>query len=378
MKVLVACDSYKGSCSAVSAVQCMAEGIRRADPRVLVDTIPMADGGEGLVDAVLGAVPGRKCTVEVKNPLGAAVQASFGILEDGTAVIEMAAASGLPLLSRRERNPLKTTTYGTGQLIRAALDQGCTGILMGIGGSATNDAGAGMAQALGVRLLDRDGMDLPFGGGALDRLSRIDFSGMDERLAHTRIIVASDVVNPLCGEKGASAVYGPQKGATPEMVQVLENNLAHFAEVARKQTGRDVASEKGAGAAGGLGAGLKLFCNAELRSGVETVLDITGFDDRVKGADAVITGEGRIDYQSVYGKVPVGVAKRAKRQGNIPVIALVGSMGERAEEVYACGIDSIFSIAPGPVTMHYAINHTERLMRDAAERVMRLLIAARA
>lgn len=373
MKVIVACDSYKGSCSAVRAVSCIAEGIRRVYPDAAVEKIPMADGGEGLVEAVLEAMPGRLETVEAKDPLGRPVQASYGILEDGTAVIEMAAASGLPLLSGEERNPLKTTTYGTGELLRAALDKGCRKILIGIGGSATNDGGAGMAQALGARLLDEDGEELLFGGGSLERLYRIDLSGLDRRLADTRIMVACDVENPLCGERGASAVYGPQKGATPEMVSILDRNLAHFARIAGEQLGKDIAEAPGAGAAGGLGAGLMLFCGAEMRSGIETMLDIADFDRKAAGADLVITGEGRIDYQSAYGKVPTGVAQRAKKQGNIPVIAIVGSIGEGAENTYAYGIDSVFSILPGPASLEYAMENTGRLMADTAERVMRLV-----
>lgn len=377
MKVIVACDSYKGSCSAVSAVRYLGEGILRADPEAVVERIPMADGGEGLVEAVLEAVPGRLETAEVKDPLGRHVKASYGILEDNTAVIEMAAASGLPLLAGGERNPLRTTTYGTGELIRRALDQGCRKILIGIGGSATNDGGAGMAQALGVRLTDGEGKELPFGGGELGRLQNIDVSGIDPRLAHTRITVACDVENPLCGEKGASAVYGPQKGATPEMVDILDKNLARFARIAGERLGKDVAKAPGAGAAGGLGAGLMLFCGGEMKSGIETMLEIADFDGKLKGTDIVITGEGRIDYQSVYGKVPVGVAKRVKKQADIPVIALVGGIGERAEETYAYGIDSVFSIMAGPADLAYAMENTGRLMTDAAERVMRLIKAVR-
>lgn len=375
MKVIVACDSYKGSCSAVSAARYIGEGVRRAVPEAAVETIPVADGGEGLVEAVLEAAPGRLETAKVRDPLGRFVEASYGILDDGTAVIEMAAASGLPLLAAEERNPMITTTYGTGELIRRALDRGCRKILIGIGGSATNDGGAGMAQALGVRLRDRKGKELPWGGGPLGMLQDMDVSGIDPRLAHTLITVACDVTNPLCGERGASAVYGPQKGATPEMIRILDENLARFARVAGERLGIEIGETPGAGAAGGLGAGLLLFTGAKMRSGIDTVLDIADFDGKVKEADLVITGEGRIDYQSAYGKVPVGVAKRVKRQRDIPVIALVGGIGERAEETYACGIDSVFSIVPAPVTLEYAMANTRRLMTDAAERVMRLVKA---
>lgn len=372
MKIVVACDSYKGSCSSVKAVQYIKKGVLRACPDAVVETIPMADGGEGLVETILEAVPGRLCTAQVTDPLGRPISAAYGVLGDGSAVIEMAAASGLPLLSRKERNPLLTTTYGTGELVRTALDQGCRKIMIGIGGSATNDGGAGMAQALGVRFLDREGRELPFGGGALGRLYDIDVSGLDPRLAEAEIVVACDVDNPLCGEKGASVVYGPQKGASPEMVRNLDRNLAHFARIAEGKTGRRVATEKGAGAAGGLGAGLMLFCGAQMKSGIDTVLDITNFDGKCQGADLVITGEGRLDYQSVHGKVPVGVAGRVKKQEDIPVIALVGSIGERAWETYAYGIGSVFSIVPGPVSLEYALENVEELMTDASERIMRL------
>lgn len=376
MKIVVACDSYKGSCSAVSAALCMEEGIRRVFPHAEVERIPMADGGEGTVEAVLAAAGGSLLEEEVGDPLGRPVRASCGVLKDGTAVIEMAAASGLTLLSPDERNPLKTTTYGTGELIRAVLDRGCRRIWIGIGGSATNDGGAGMAQALGARLLDKDGKDLPPGGGALGRLHRIDVSGLDRRLGRTQIAAACDVSNPLCGARGASAVYGPQKGATQEMVRILDENLAHFAGIVKEQLGRDIAEEKGAGAAGGLGAGLMLFCGAQMEPGIQTVLDMTDFDARAAGADLVITGEGQIDYQSAFGKVPVGVAGRAKKLGKIPVVAIVGNIGAGAEKVYSHGIDTVFSIVPGAVSLEYAMENAERLIADASERVMRLVKAS--
>lgn len=378
MKVVIACDSFKGSVTAVQVVSYLEEGIRRVWPEAEVDGIPVADGGEGTVEAFLHSVRGRRIGVSVTGPLGEPVQAEFALLEDGTAVIEMAAASGLPLVSPEKRNPMLTTTYGTGELILAALDAGCTRMVLGLGGSATNDGGAGMAQALGVKLLDAQGRSLPPGGGALNRLERMDLSGLDPRLASTPIVAACDVTNPLCGPQGASAVYGPQKGADNEMVWELDEKLAHFAQVGLCCTGRDVAQIPGAGAAGGLGAGLLLFTNAQICSGITTVLDTVGFDRRIADADLVVTGEGRIDGQSVCGKTPVGVAQRVKEQRNVPVVAIVGGIGPQAERVYDYGIDAIFSTAPGPITLEEAMDNSHALLACAAERVARLMRAVRA
>lgn len=377
MKVVIACDSFKGSVTAVQAVSYLEEGIRRVWPEAEVDGIPVADGGEGTVDAFLHSVPGRRICISVTGPLGEPVQAEFTLLEDGTAVIEMAAASGLPLVSPEQRNPMLTTTYGTGELILAALNAGCSRLVLGLGGSVTNDGGAGMAQALGVKLLGGQGRSLPPGGGALEQLERMDVSGIDPRLAQIPLVVACDVTNPLCGPQGASAVFGPQKGADGDMVAKLDQNLAHFARVGLACTGRDVANVPGAGAAGGLGAGLLLFTNAQMRSGITTVLDTVGFDGRVADADLVITGEGRMDGQSVCGKTPVGVAQRVKAQGNIPVVAIVGSIGPQAERVYDYGIDAIFSTAPGPITLEEAMENSHALLASAAERVARLMQAVR-
>ena len=377
VKVVIASDSFKGSVSAVEAVSYLEEGIRRVWPEAEVDGIPVADGGEGTVDAFLHSLPGERITVPVMGPLGAPVQADFALLNDGTAVIEMAAASGLPLLAPEERNPMCTTTYGTGQLMAAALDAGCTRMVLGLGGSATNDGGAGVAQALGVKLLDAQGRSLPPGGGALNRLERMELSGLDSRLANIPIVAACDVTNPLCGPQGASAVYGPQKGADDEMVWELDEDLAHFARIGLACTGRDVAQVPGAGAAGGLGAGLLLFTNAQIRSGITTVLNTVGFDRRIADADLVITGEGRIDGQSICGKTPVGVAQRVKAQRNIPVVAIVGGIGPQAERVYDYGIDAIFSTAPGPITLEEAMDNSNTLLASAAERVARLMQAVR-
>jgi len=377
MKVVIACDSFKGSVTATEAVSYLEEGIRRVWPDAEVDGIPVADGGEGTVKAFLHRLPGRSIQVPVTGPLGDPVQAEFALLEDGTAVIEMAAASGLPLLAPEERNPMRTSTYGTGQLMVAALDAGCRRMVLGLGGSATNDGGAGMAQALGVKLLDGQGRSLPPGGGALGSLERMDLSGLDPRLAHIPIVAACDVTNPLCGAQGASAVYGPQKGADGQMIRQLDENLARFAQVGLACTGRDVANVPGAGAAGGLGAGLLLFTNARICSGITTVLDIVGFDARIEDADLVLTGEGRMDGQSIYGKTPVGVAQRVKAKGNIPVVAIVGGMGPDVERVYDFGIDAVFSTVPGPMTLEEAIERSHELLASTAQRVARLIQAVR-
>lgn len=375
MKIVIACDSFKGSCSSIKAVRYIADGIRRVFPEAVLETLPIADGGEGMLEAVLAAAEGVRKYVTVADPLGYPRRASFGILNDKTAVIEMAEASGLTLIPKNALNPMAATTYGTGELIRAALDEGCQNIIVGIGGSATNDGGAGMAQALGVRFLDENGGELPYGGGALGRLHKIDVCGIDARLAETNIIIASDVSNPLCGENGAAQVYAAQKGATPEMIPILDDNLAHFARTAKMQLGTDIADKAGAGAAGGLGAGLMLFCHAKMQSGISTILDIVRFDEKIADADMVVTGEGKLDAQSAFGKAPVGIAQRVKRQRSIPVFAIVGEIGNEIEAVYKEGIDSAVSITPGPVSLDYAMHNVETLLSDTAERLMRIVKA---
>ncbi|MDP4157511.1 MAG: glycerate kinase, partial [Bacillota bacterium] len=315
--------------------------------------------------------------VTVTGPLGTPVEASFGILGDGeTAAIEMASASGIHFVNKDTKNPLITTTYGTGELIKAALDQGVGKIIIGIGGSATNDGGAGMAQALGVKLLDENGGELGFGGGALGRLATVDISGIDPRLKDTKIYVASDVTNPLCGEKGASHVFGPQKGATPEMVQALDANLAHYAGVLKEQLEKDIIDFPGAGAAGGLGAGLLAFTSAELRSGIELVIDFTDLEQKVKMADFVLTGEGGIDFQTQYGKTPYGVAQAAKKYGK-PVIALAGYVGE-VDVLYDKGIDAIFGILPKAMSLEEALAAGQENIEKTAENIARLLVMTKA
>jgi glycerate kinase len=373
MRVVVAPDSYKGSITALGVAEAIERGVKSVFPDAAVEKVPIADGGEGTVDALVVATKGRIEERTVRGPLGEPVRARWGILGDGeTAVIEMAAASGLPLVPKERRDPRVTTTHGTGELVRAALDAGAAKIVVGIGGSATNDGGTGFARALGARFLDADGRDLPEGGAALARLARIDLAGLDPRLAAAQMVVACDVDNPLTGPRGASAVYGPQKGATPEMVKELDAALARYAEVASAATGRDVAREAGAGAAGGLGAGLLFFTPAQLRPGVEIVLETTGFDALVKEADLVITGEGRTDSQTAMGKAPVGVAAAAKRHG-VPVVCLSGGLGEGAEEVLAKGIDALASIVPAPMSLDECLARGAELVEAAAARVCRLV-----
>ena len=375
MRVVVAPDSYKGSVSAVGVAAALERGVLRVFPQAEVRKIPIADGGEGTVEALVTATGGKIRQERVRGPLGEAVEAYWGILGDGeTAVIEMAAASGLPLVPSERRDPRITSTYGTGELIRAALDAGLRRIIIGIGGSATNDGGTGMAQALGAKFLAADGTELPPGGGALAKLKTMDLSGLDSRLAATEITVACDVDNPLCGSRGASAVFGPQKGATPAMVAELDSALAHFAECARAATERDVADLAGAGAAGGLGAGLLFFTPAKLRPGVEIVLEAVKFADVVKEAAFVITGEGRTDFQTAYGKAPVGVAKVAKQFG-VPVFCISGGLGDGADDVLAQGIDATMSICSRPLSLEECMRDGATLIEEAAARLCRILQA---
>ncbi|WP_028307695.1 glycerate kinase [Desulfitibacter alkalitolerans] len=371
MKFVVAPDSFKGSISAIEAASAMEEGIKRVFADSEVIKIPLADGGEGTVEALVTATGGKIIHVTVLDPLGREMESFFGILGNGkTAVIEMAAASGLPLLKPEERNPYITTTYGTGQLIKAALDYGCDEIVIGIGGSATNDGGAGMVQALGVSLLDNCGRELPFGGRALKDLHTINLANMDPRLNKTKITAACDVDNPLCGERGASAVYGPQKGASPEMVKELDAALANLADKVKEQMGVDVLHVPGAGAAGGLGAGILAFLKGNLKPGIKLVLDAVDFDEKVKDADLVLTGEGRIDEQTAYGKAPMGVAQVAQKYG-VPVLAFGGILGDNYEKVYEKGIDFVSANVQSIISLDEAINSGYSLLVSNTERAMR-------
>ncbi|MGQ9608930.1 MAG: glycerate kinase family protein [bacterium] len=378
MKIIIAPDSFKGSLSALEVGNAIKEGILRVIPEANIEIIPMADGGEGTVDALVAATGGRIIIEEVNDPLMRKIKAKYGILGDGiTAVIEMAAASGLPLVKLEERNPMITTTYGTGELIKSALDKGCKKFIIGIGGSATVDGGAGVAQALGVRLLDKYGVDIGLGGGGLEALEKIDISGIDPRIKETETIVACDVDNPLVGPRGGPAVYGPQKGATPEMVKKLDKFLDKYADIIKRDLGLDIKDVPGAGAAGGLGAGLMAFMKAKLRSGIEIVIEASSFEEHLKEVDLVITGEGKIDQQTIYGKTPIGVAKTAKKYG-LPVIAISGSIGEGADAVYNNGIDALMSIISYPMSLDEAMDNAFKLISDAAERTIRLIMIGRA
>lgn len=370
MKIIVAMDSFKGCCTAAQAGEAVRQGILRGDPDAEVWNIPVADGGEGTVDAVICDGRGQWHSCKVTGPMGNEVDAGFGSVGD-IAIIEMSAASGLTLVPEGRRNPLTATSYGTGELILRALDAGFRRFLIGIGGSATNDGGAGMMQALGVSFRDAEGAELPMGGAALARLERVDVSGMDPRLAACEITVASDVSNPLCGPNGATYVFGPQKGATPEMQVQLEAALMRYADVLRHQLGVDVVNMRGAGAAGGLGAALYVFLGAKFCQGILAVLDIVGFKSRLENADMVITGEGRTDAQTVFGKVPAGVATLTKQVGDIPVYILSGGIGKGAEALYGVGVDGIYSIADGPITLEDSQKRVGELLARLAESLTR-------
>lgn len=362
MKIVIAPDSYKESLSALDVATAIERGFREVFPQAEYIKLPVADGGEGTVEAMVAATQGRIVKVAVKGPLGEQAEGFYGVSGDERcAFIEMAAASGLEMVPPAQRNPLITTSWGTGELIRHALDAGVKHIIIGIGGSATNDGGAGMVQALGAKLLDANGEQIALGGAALETLASIDISALDKRLADCRIEVACDVTNPLTGEEGASAVFGPQKGATAEMISRLDAALEHYAQIIARDLDLDVSHLAGGGAAGGMGAALYAFCGAELRQGIEIVTDALALDNYVIDADLVITGEGRIDSQTVHGKVPVGVAKVAKRH-NVPVIAIAGSLTADVGVVHDHGIDAVFSVI-------YQICSLEDALANAGENV---------
>ncbi|EGT5708169.1 glycerate kinase [Cronobacter sakazakii] len=371
-KIVIAPDSFKESLSAMDVAKAIEAGFREIYPQAHYVCVPMADGGEGTVEAMVAATGGQIITTPVTAPLGNKVDSFFGLLGDGeTAVLEMAAASGLHLVPTAQRDPRITTSYGTGELILAALERGVKAIIIGIGGSATNDGGAGMMQALGARFLDGEGRELAPGGAALARLERLDLSALDPRLAQVSVTAACDVDNPLCGEKGASAVFGPQKGATPEMVSELDTALRRFGEQLEAATGKAIISAPGAGAAGGMGAALLGMLNAELRPGIEIVIESLGLAQAVRDADLVITGEGRLDSQSIHGKTPVGVARVAK-QFQRPVVAIAGSLTPDYQIVHEHGIDAAFSVIDRIVTLQEALDDAERNLRVIARNVAAL------
>jgi glycerate 2-kinase len=372
MKIVIAPQALKGSLSAAETGHAIAEGAREVYPEAELSVVPVADGGEGTTQALVDATNGRLLERTVTGPLGQPVLAFFGIMGDGsTAVIEMAASSGLPLVPPERRDPRVTTTRGVGELIQAALDEGCTRFIIGIGGSATNDGGAGMVQALGAQLLDAQGHELPAGGAALARLAHIETGQLDARLTNCVFDIASDVNNPLCGPGGASAVYGPQKGATPEMVAELDAALAHYAQIVERDLGRAVRDVAGAGAAGGLGAGLLAFLNATLRPGAQIVLEATRLEEQIRVADLVITAEGRLDSQTAYGKSVGAVAALAKKY-HLPVLVIAGGLGDDYREVYQLGIDGLAVLPSGPMTLDDAMQNAARLACEATERALRI------
>jgi glycerate 2-kinase len=377
MRVVVAPDKFKGSLTAIEAAAAMSRGVLAAAPAAAIDQVPMADGGEGTVDALVAATGGSYREAVVTGPLGEAVRARFGVLGDGrTAVLEMAAASGLVLVPASKRDPLLASTRGTGELLLAAISEGAQRLILGIGGSATNDGGAGLAQALGFRLLDDAGAELPPGGGSLGRLHRIDSSGRRREIEGVAIDVACDVTNPLCGPDGASAVFGPQKGATPAMVETLDANLRHFASIAARDLGVEILDLPGSGAAGGLGGGLAAFAGGTLRPGVDIVIEAVKLSDRLQSADLCLTGEGALDNQSAFGKTAVGVARMA-RALDCPTLALAGSIGPGAEAVLQLGIDAYFSICPGPISQEEAMTRGSLLLERATEQVVRAFLGGR-
>ncbi len=377
MKIIAAPDSFKGSMSALEAAKAIENGVKRAAPAAEVVLLPVADGGEGFTDAIVHAAGGEKMEAAASDPLGRRINAYYGIIDHGqTAVIEMAAASGLPLLQPDERNPMIASTYGTGELIRHALDQGCRRILIGLGGSATNDGGIGMAQALGYRFYDEeDRLIEPFTPQWL-KLAKIDASQRDARLSQTEFRAACDVDAVLYGEAGASVIFGPQKGADANMVQLLDRALERLAQRLEIDLAVDVHELKGGGAAGGLGAGMTAFCSAKLVPGSELVLDALGFDQHLEQCDLVITGEGQTDAQSALGKVPQAIAARAKQKG-VPAVCISGALKDGYEQLHECGMTALFSLTPHPCELGEAMDHAQKWMEDSVYEMMRLYCAIR-
>jgi glycerate 2-kinase len=377
VKVVAAPNPFKGSLGAPAVARAIAEGVRAALPEAQVAEIPVADGGEGTVEALVAARHGELLTQQVEGPLGEPVEATFGLIDGGTtAVLELAASSGLPLVPVEKRDPRVTSTYGFGQLLQAARSRGVRRMIAGIGGSATNDGAAGMAQALGFRLLDERGQELPHGGAALARLARIDASQVDRGWREIEMEVAVDVTNPLCGPEGASAVYGPQKGATPEIVDELDRALARFGEIVKRDLGVEVADLPGAGAAGGAGAGLVAFMGARLERGAPLVIDAAGLSEALAGAGLVFTGEGRVDAQTAYGKGPAEVAARAAAAG-VPVVLVAGGLGDGWERVLEAGVSAVVPVCEGAATVEELVADGASLVMRATTRACRLIMVRR-
>ena len=373
MKIVVAPQEFKGSISALNVSKAAKKGILKVFPKADIVICPVADGGDGTLETLVEISGGSKKQCSVYDPLGKKINTEWGGMGDNkTAVIEMARMCGLALLELNERDPLKATTFGLGQTINNALDQGFRKFIIGIGGSATNDGGVGMAQALGVEVLDKHGSQIPWGGAALAEASSIDVSEIDKRVSESEFMVACDVTNPLTGPEGASAVYGPQKGATPEMVAKLDEALSNLANVIKKDLNKEVSQHAGAGAAGGLGAGIMAFLGGELRAGVDIVLDTVQIDEKLKGADIVITGEGAMDFQTVYNKAPIGVAKRASQLG-IPTIGICGMLGKDYQVVHNNGIEAAISITNGPMSLSESSKNANELVEECVEESLRLI-----
>lgn len=372
MHILIVPDSFKGSLSSTQVGERIRDGLRSVLPQASFRLLPVADGGEGTVEAVSAAAGGTAYSVQVAGPMGNPVSAQYVVLPDGTAVLEMAQASGLPLVPLPLRDPGRATTRGTGELISAALDQGCSRILIGIGGSATNDGGAGMARALGARFLDRNGQELAEGGGALEGLDRIDLSGLDPRLARAEFLVASDVTAPLCGPQGASLVFSPQKGASPQQAARLDRCLAHYGQVLEATFHRPLVNLPGAGAAGGLGAGLMAFCNAQLQPGIDIIFDLLHLEQEAAQADLIVTGEGRIDATSATGKLLSGVGRLA-RQYQKPAIAFAGAVALADADLQAIGLQAAIPICDGPMALEDSLSQASALTFQAAQRTARLI-----
>ncbi len=374
LKIVIAPDSFKESLSASDVAKNIQKGIVSAIPNASIVMVPMADGGEGTVQSLVHSTDGRIIQTQVHDPLMREITSFFGILGDGqTAVIEMAAASGIELISTSERNPLKTTSYGTGELIKSAMDTGARKLIIGIGGSATNDGGAGMLQALGMKFLDKNGFEINHGGGSLDKLTYIDITNIDKRLNTTKIIVASDVNNPLFGENGASSIFGPQKGASPEVVKILDNNLEHYALITEEFLKKEFHSIPGAGAAGGLGFGLITWLNAEIKPGFEIIAKQASLEEKIKKSDLVITGEGKIDAQSKYGKTPYGVAKLAKKY-QVPVIAFAGIVEDEARLIYDDLFQMIIPISEKTMSLEESKKNAASLLQKAAYNALKQYI----
>jgi len=372
MKVLILPDSFKNCLSSTAVAKALSEGVRRVFPNAQIEHYPVADGGEGTVTAFVEACEGKLITCPAHDALGREIESFYGLLPDGTAVIEMAAASGIELLSPEEKNPLIASSYGTGEIIKAALTSGAKKIILGLGGSATNDGGMGMAKALGYRFLKANGEEIGEGGAALSELVTIDTTKVSKRLTKCRFMVACDVQNPLTGESGATAVYGPQKGATPEMVRQLDQHLHRLAQVIKQDLGVDVENIAGAGAAGGMGAGSIAFLHGELQAGFSIVTEILDLKNKVAQADIILTGEGKIDAQSSQGKTPYAVAQLAKAADK-KVLAFAGYLGEGYRQLYAQGFDAIFPIAEKPMSLEESLRSAAPLLANAAERAFRML-----